>query len=67
MHPQSPDYSVQLNYLQTMMSLPWGVYLNSILRNAQSEGVVDKDVTPTMRDGRLVIPVAPALKRKIPR
>ena len=39
--------------------------LNSILRNAQSEGVVDKDVTPTMRDGRLVIPVVPALKRKI--
>lgn len=39
--------------------------LNSILRNAQSEGVVEKDVTPTMRDGRLVIPVAPALKRKI--
>lgn len=39
--------------------------LNSILRNAQFEGVVDKDVTPTMRDGRLVIPVAPGLKRKI--
>ena len=39
--------------------------LNSILRSAQSEGVVDKDVTPAMRDGRLVIPVAPALKRKI--
>lgn len=39
--------------------------LNSILRSAQSEGVVDKDVTPTMRDGRLVIPVAPGLKRKI--
>lgn len=39
--------------------------LHMILRNAQSEGLVDKDVTPTMRDGRLVIPVAPALKRKI--
>ncbi len=39
--------------------------LQSILRNAQSEGVVDKDVTPTMRDGRLMIPVAPAFKRKI--
>lgn len=39
--------------------------LNAILRNAQSEGYVDKDVTPTMRDGRLVIPVAPGLKRKI--
>ena len=39
--------------------------LHSILRNAQQDGVVEKDVTPTMRDGRLVIPVAPALKRKI--
>ncbi|NCC10144.1 MAG: endonuclease MutS2 [Bacteroidia bacterium] len=39
--------------------------LSSILRHAQSEGYVDKDVTPTMRDGRLVIPVAPGLKRKI--
>lgn len=39
--------------------------LNSILRSAQSEGYVDKDVVPTMRDGRLVIPVAPRLKRKI--
>lgn len=39
--------------------------LNSILRNAQSEGIIDKDVAPTMRDGRLVIPVVPALKRKI--
>lgn len=39
--------------------------LNSILRAAQSEGYVEKDVAPTMRDGRLVIPVAPAFKRKI--
>lgn len=39
--------------------------LNAILRSAQAEGYVDKDVTPTMRDGRLVIPVAPGLKRKI--
>lgn len=39
--------------------------LNSILRAAQAEGFVDKDVAPTMRDGRLVIPVAPTFKRKI--
>lgn len=39
--------------------------LNNILRMAQSEGYVDKDVAPTMRDGRLVIPVAPSMKRKI--
>lgn len=39
--------------------------LNNILRQAQSEGYVDKDVAPTMRDGRLVIPVIPTFKRKI--
>lgn len=39
--------------------------LNRILRSAQMDGHVDKDVTPTLRDGRLVIPIAPALKRKI--
>jgi DNA mismatch repair protein MutS2 len=39
--------------------------LQAILRSAQTEGFVDKDVAPTMRDGRLVIPVAPAFKRKI--
>ena len=39
--------------------------LNSILRTAQSDGIVDKDAAPTMRDGRLVIPVAPGLKKKI--
>ena len=39
--------------------------LYSILKSAQSDGLVEKDVTPTLRDGRLVIPVAPGLKRKI--
>ena len=39
--------------------------LNSILRSAQAEGIVEKDVNPTVRDGRLVIPVVPALKRRI--
>ncbi len=39
--------------------------LNGILRAAQSDGLVDKDATPAIRDGRLVIPVAPAMKRKI--
>lgn len=39
--------------------------LNAILRKAQAEGFVDKDVSPSMRDGRLVIPVNPSFKRKI--
>lgn len=42
-HPQSPDYSVQLNYLQTMLNLPWGIYSidNTNLKNA--EKTLDKD------------------------
>ena len=39
--------------------------LQNILRSAKGEGLIDKDVSPTLRDGRLVIPVAPAMKRKI--
>ena len=39
--------------------------LSHIMKSAKSEGLVDKDITPTLRDGRLVIPVAPAMKRKI--
>ena len=39
--------------------------LYTILHSAQRDGLVDKDAAPTMRDGRLMIPVAPGLKRKI--
>lgn len=39
--------------------------LARILASAQADGLVDKDVTPTLRDGRLVIPVAPAMKRRL--
>ena len=39
--------------------------LNAILRQAQADGILDKDAAPTMREGRLVLPVPPAYKRKI--
>ena len=39
--------------------------LYTILHAAQKDGLVDKDVAPTLRDGRLVIPVAPNLKKRI--
>jgi len=39
--------------------------LYNILRQAQQEGLVEKDASPAMRDGRLVIPVAPAMKRRL--
>lgn len=39
--------------------------LNAILRQAQASGIVDKEAAPTIREGRLVIPVAAMNKRKI--
>ena len=39
--------------------------LNNILESAKKEGLLEQSVMPTIRDGRLVIPVAPALKRRI--
>ncbi len=39
--------------------------LYTILHSAQRDGLVDKDAAPTMRDGRLMIPVSPSVKRRI--
>ena len=39
--------------------------LYTILHSAQKDGLVDKDAAPTLRDGRLVIPIAPNLKKRI--
>lgn len=59
--PALADIRLQLHKAEGSVSRT----LYSILRAAQSEGLVDKDVTPTVRDGRLVVPIAPGLKRKI--
>lgn len=40
--------------------------MRRVLDNAVSKGLIDKDVTPSVRDGRLVIPVSAANKRGIP-
>ncbi len=42
-HSQSPDYSVQLNYLQTMLSLPWGIYTQDNLNLNNAEKALNKD------------------------
>ncbi|MDE6542767.1 MAG: endonuclease MutS2, partial [Muribaculaceae bacterium] len=40
--------------------------MRRIMARASAEGWIDHDTTPTVRDGRLVVPVAPMNKRKIP-
>ena len=42
-----------------------GRTLAAILRQAKTDGLVDSDATPTLREGRLVIPVPPGYKPKI--
>ncbi|MCF0198602.1 MAG: hypothetical protein HUK02_04670 [Bacteroidaceae bacterium] len=39
--------------------------LMSILESAKTEGLIDQHVMPTLRDGRLMIPISPARKRRI--
>ena len=42
-NPQSPDYSVLLNYLQTLVSLPWGVYTKDRLDLKRAQRVLDRN------------------------
>ena len=43
LNPQSPDYNVQLNYLQTMVSLPWGEYTEDDLDLKRAQRILDQD------------------------
>jgi len=60
----SPELqNIRRNIEEEKSSIPRAI--QKILHHAKSEGYVDQDVNPTVRDGRLVIPVPPAHKRKI--
>ena len=40
---QSPDYNVQLNYLQTMLQLPWGEFTRDNLDLKRAQKILDHD------------------------
>ena len=42
-HPQSPDYSVQYTYLDTLLNLPWGVYTEDNFDLKKVEDQLNKD------------------------
>lgn len=42
-NPQSPDYNMQLNYLQTIVSLPWGIDTKDNLNIKNAERILDRD------------------------
>ncbi len=42
-NPQSPDYNVQLNYLQTLVSLPWGKETKDNLNINAAEKKLNRD------------------------
>ena len=43
LNPQSPEYSIQLNYLQTMVELPWGEYTTDDMNLSRAQRILDKD------------------------
>ena len=43
LHPQSPDYSTQVNYLQTLVDLPWNDCTKDDLSLKHAKKVLDKD------------------------
>jgi len=43
LHPQSPDFNVQLTYLQTLLSLPWGEYTSDDLNLKRAQRILDKE------------------------
>jgi ATP-dependent Lon protease len=42
-NPQSPDYNVQFNYLQTMLGLPWNEYTPDNLDMVNAQRTLDRD------------------------
>ncbi len=42
-NPSSPDYSIQYNYIQFMLDLPWGVISNDNLDLKNAKKVLDED------------------------
>ena len=43
LNPQSPDYQVQYNYLETMLDLPWGIYTEDNLNLDNAERVLNRN------------------------
>ena len=43
LNPQSPDYSTQIQYLRTMVDLPWNEYTKDDLNIARAQKILDKD------------------------
>ena len=43
LHPQSPEFNVQLSYLQTFVSLPWGEYTDDDHNLRRAQRVLDRD------------------------
>ena len=42
-NPQSPEYNVQLTYLQTLVNLPWGEFTEDDLDLKRAQRILDKD------------------------
>ncbi|MDY6289601.1 MAG: endopeptidase La [Bacteroidales bacterium] len=41
--PQTPDYTVELNYAELLLDMPWNVYSKDDLRTSHARKVLDRD------------------------
>lgn len=60
--PELASIRSELNHLSGRISS----IMKRVMAKAVGEGIIDPDTNPSMRDGRLVIPVSPMHKRSIP-
>lgn len=60
--PELAEIRRSLGHAQSAISSA----MRRVLASAVSQGFIESDATPAIRDGRMVIPVSPMHKRKIP-
>ena len=55
------DIRYELRHLNSSI----GTTMQSLLKHARSQGWVEKDAHPTVREGRLLLPIVPSAKREL--
>ena len=65
MRDNASPYLAELRSELSRVSSSVNSIMRRVMARAAEAGYIDKDVTPAIRDGRLVLPVAPMHKRKI--
>ncbi len=64
MNPQGAEYGVQLNYLQLLLDLPWGVYTKDKFDLKKAQAILDRDHSGLEKVKERIIEYLAVLKLK---